>query len=66
MAETLTDWAIELSKTGRKDFSFTGVTNWIAAPNSVKKLFDLEKEKIEMVIPYQLDSLVEAMGKLIL
>ena len=63
--DSAADWAIELSKTAEKIFFIHRRNKLRAAPNSVKKLFDLEKEKkIEMVIPYQLDSLVGINGKI--
>ncbi len=63
--DSAADWAIELSKTAEKIFFIHRRNKLRAAPNSVKKLFDLEKEKkIEMVIPYQLDSVIGINGKI--
>ena len=56
--DSAADWAIELSKIASKVFFIHRRSKLRAAPASVNKLHELEKKgKIEMVIPYQLDSL---------
>lgn len=63
--DSAADWAIELSKNAKKIYFIHRRTKLRAAPNSVKKLYDLEKKKkIEMIIPFQLDSLVGDNGKI--
>ena len=63
--DSAADWAIELSKKAKKVFFIHRRTKLRAAPNSVEKLYQLEKKKkIEMIIPYQLDSILGSKGKI--
>lgn len=56
--DSAVDWAIELSKTSKKIFFIHRRNKLRAIPQNVKVLYDLENEgKIEMMIPYQLDSI---------
>ena len=56
--DSAVDWAIELSKITSKIFFIHRRAKLRASPANVKKLYDLEKKgKLEMVIPYQLDSI---------
>ena len=56
--DSAADWAIELSKTSKMVYFIHRRPKLRAAPSSVNKLKELEKKgKIEMIIPYQLDSL---------
>ena len=56
--DSAVDWAIELSEECEKIFFIHRRTKLRAAPNNVEILYDLEKKgKIEMVIPFQLDSI---------
>ena len=57
-ATSAVDWAIELSKVSKKIFFIHRRNKLRAAPQNVQKLYSLEKEgKIEIMIPYQLDSI---------
>ena len=56
--DSAVDWAIELSKTSKKIFFIHRRNKLRAIPQNVEILYDLEnKGKIEMMIPYQLDSI---------
>ncbi len=56
--DSAVDWAIELSSITKKIFFIHRREKLRAAPNSVDKLHELEKEnKIELIIPYQIDSI---------
>jgi len=56
--DSAVDWAIELSKTSKKVFFIHRRNKLRAIPQNVEILYDLENEgKIEMMIPYQLDSI---------
>ncbi|MEC8265705.1 MAG: NAD(P)/FAD-dependent oxidoreductase [Pseudomonadota bacterium] len=56
--DSAVDWAIELSKVSKKIFFIHRRNKLRAAPQNVQKLYSLEKEgKIEIMIPYQLDSI---------
>ena len=56
--DSAVDWAIELSKTSKKIFFIHRRNKLRAVPQNVEILYDLEnKGKIEMMIPYQLDSI---------
>ena len=56
--DSAVDWAIELSKTSKKVFFIHRRNKLRAIPQNVEILYDLEnKGKIEMMIPYQLDSI---------
>ena len=56
--DSAVDWAIELSKTSKKIFFIHRRSKLRAMPQNVEILNDLEnKGKIEMMIPYQLDSI---------
>ncbi len=63
--DSAVDWAVELSSIAEKIYFIHRRNKLRAAPNSVKKLFSLEKEKkIEMVIPFQIDSIQGANGQI--
>lgn len=56
--DSAVDWAIELASITEKIFFVHRRNKLRAAPSNVQKLFSLEKEnKVEMVIPFQIDSL---------
>ena len=56
--DSAVDWAIELSKTSKKIFFIHRRNKLRAIPQNVEILYDLENEgKIEIMIPYQLDSI---------
>lgn len=56
--DSAVDWAIELASITEKIFFVHRRNKLRAAPSNVEKLFSLEKEnKVEMVIPFQIDSL---------
>ena len=56
--DSAVDWAIELSKTSKKIFFIHRRNKLRAIPQNIEILYDLENEgKIEMMIPYQLDSI---------
>ena len=56
--DSAVDWAIELSKVSKKIFFIHRRSKLRAVPQNVEKLYNLEKKgKIEMMIPYQLDSI---------
>ena len=56
--DSAVDWAIELSKISKKIFFIHRRKKLRAVPQNVEKLFDLEKKgKIEIMIPYQLESI---------
>ncbi len=61
--DSAVDWAIELSDITKKIFFIHRRSKLRAAPNSVEKLFKLADDgKVEMIIPYQLDSIEGANG----
>ncbi len=61
--DSAADWAIELSEIAEKVFFIHRRKKLRAAPNSVEKLFLLEKKKkIETIIPYQIDSISGSNG----
>ncbi len=65
--DSAVDWAINLADIARKVYVVHRRDKFRAMPNSVAKLHQLaEKGKIEMVIPYQLDSVIgdQETGKL--
>ena len=56
--DSAVDWAIELAEQSKKIFFVHRRKKLRAAPNSVKKLEQLsESGKIEMIIPFQIDSI---------
>jgi thioredoxin reductase (NADPH) len=56
--DSAADWAIELSEIANKIFFVHRREKLRAAPNSVRKLNDLATvNKLEMIVPYQIDSL---------
>lgn len=56
--DSAADWAIELSEIANKIFFVHRREKLRAAPNSVSKLNDLATvNKLEMIVPYQIDSL---------
>ncbi len=56
--DSAVDWAIELSKVSKKIFFIHRRNKLRAIPQNVEKLYDLEKKgKIQMMIPFQLDSI---------
>ncbi len=61
--DSAADWAIELASIARKIFFIHRRKNLRAAPSSVEKLYHLEKKKkLEMVIPFQIDSILGSNG----
>ena len=61
--DSAADWAIELSSIAKKVYFIHRRKNLRAAPSSVQKLMELEKEKkLEMVIPFQIDSIFGSDG----
>lgn len=63
--DSAADWAIELSKIARKVYIMHRRKEFRCAPETQKKLELLTKqEKIEPVVPYQLDDLIGNNGKL--
>ncbi len=63
--DSAVDWAIELSSITEKIFFIHRRNKLRAAPHSVEKLFALEKKKkIEMVIPFQIDSINGSNGEI--
>ncbi|MFL2660524.1 MAG: NAD(P)/FAD-dependent oxidoreductase [Alphaproteobacteria bacterium] len=61
--DSAADWALELSSIAEKVFFIHRRKNLRAAPSSVEKLFYLEKEKkLEMIIPFQIDSILGSDG----
>ncbi len=63
--DSAVDWAIELASITKKIFFIHRRDKLRAAPSNVEKVFSLEKKnKIEMVIPYQIDSIEGSNGKI--
>jgi thioredoxin reductase (NADPH) len=63
--DSAVDWAIELSGITKKIYFIHRREKLRAAPNSVKKLKSLSLDKnIEMIIPYQIDSIQGQNGKI--
>ena len=63
--DSAVDWAISLSELAEKIYFIHRRPKFRAAPESVSKLEALQKQgKVEFVIPYQLDALEGANGKL--
>ncbi len=63
--DSAADWAVELSEIAEKIFFIHRRKKLRAAPSTVEKLFELEKKKkIEMVIPYQIDSINGSKGQM--
>ena len=63
--DSAVDWAIELSEITNMIYFIHRRNKLRAAPSNVAKLLELEKKgKVEMVIPYQLDSIVGSNGKI--
>ena len=63
--DSAVDWTIELSSIAKKIFFIHRREKLRAAPNSVKKLHQLEVEKkVELVIPYQIDNINGENGKI--
>lgn len=61
--DSAVDWAIELSDIAETIYFIHRRNKLRAAPSSVTKLQELEKQgKVEMVIPYQLESIVGKNG----
>ena len=56
--DSAADWAVELSETTKKIYFVHRREKLRAAQNTIKKLHDLANtNKLEMIIPYQIDSL---------
>ncbi len=63
--DSAVDWAIELASITEKIFFIHRRDKLRAAPNNVEKLYSLEKKnKIEMIIPYQIDSIEGSNGEI--
>lgn len=63
--DSAVDWAIELSSITKKIYFIHRREKLRAAPNSVEKLKSLSLDKnIEMIIPYQIDSIQGQNGKI--
>ena len=63
--DSAVDWAIELSSITKKIYFIHRREKLRAAPNSVEKLKSLSLDKnIEMIIPYQIDSIQGLNGKI--
>ena len=63
--DSAVDWAIELSEITNMVYFIHRRNKLRAAPSNVTKLLELEKKgKVEMVIPYQLDSIIGSNGKI--
>ncbi len=63
--DSAVDWAIELSSITKKIYFIHRRQKLRAAPANVDKLFQLQKQKkIDMVIPYQIDSINGSNGNL--
>ncbi len=63
--DSAVDWAIELSNIAKKVFFIHRRQKLRAAPNNVEKLKNLAEEgKVEMIIPFQLDSIDGNKGKI--
>ena len=63
--DSAVDWAIELSSIAKKIYFIHRREKLRAAPNSVEKLKSLSLDKnIEMIIPYQIDSIQGQNGKI--
>ncbi len=63
--DSAVDWAIELSKLAKKIYFIHRREKLRAAPGSVKILNELSnKNLVEMVIPYQIDSLIGHNGEI--
>ncbi len=63
--DSAVDWAIELASITEKIFFIHRRDKLRAAPSNVEKVYSLEKkDKIEMVIPYQIDSIEGSNGKI--
>ena len=62
--DSAVDWAIELSEITNMVYFIHRRNKLRAAPSNVTKLLELEKGKVEMVIPYQLDSIIGSNGKI--
>ena len=63
--DSAVDWAIELSSITKKIYFIHRREKLRAAPNSVEKLKNLSLDKnIEMIIPYQIDSIQGQNGKI--
>ncbi len=63
--DSAADWAIELSSIAKKVYFIHRRQKLRAAPVSVEKLFELEKQnKLEMIIPFQIDSVNGSDGNL--
>ena len=63
--DSAADWAIELSSIAEKVYFIHRRQKLRAAPVSVEKLFELEKQnKLEMIIPFQIDSVNGSDGNL--
>ncbi|MBS91897.1 MAG: ferredoxin--NADP(+) reductase [Rickettsiales bacterium] len=55
--DSAVDWALELSSITKKIFFIHRRQKLRAAPSNVEKLYKLEGKKLELVIPFQLDSI---------
>ena len=55
--DSAVDWAIELSKIAKKIYFIHRRSKLRAAPKNVEKLYDLCKQNLELIIPYQLDNI---------
>ena len=55
--DSAVDWTIELSEIAKKIYFIHRRSKLRAVPQNVKKLFELEKKNVEIIIPYQLDSI---------
>ena len=61
--DSAVDWALELSKNAKRIYFLHRRNKLRAAPNSLENLYKLEKEgKVEMIIPYQADSIIGENG----
>ncbi len=55
--DSAVDWALELSSITKKIFFIHRRKKLRAAPSNVEKLYKLVGEKLELIIPFQLDSI---------
>ncbi len=60
--DSAVDWALELLSTAKKIFFIHRREKLRAAPSNVKKLRKLVGQKLELVIPFQLDSIIGENG----
>ena len=55
--DSAVDWALELSKNAQQIIFIHRRNNLRAAPKNVERLYELQKKNIQIIIPYQLDSI---------